>query len=157
MGFHNVWVKSLVPLIYWGLDCAKCVYGQQSGPERHLLRYKGSAEHPTGQTDLHPLTGVPASDAKGQHLSGLLQQSSTCVLAGPDGLEEQRFSPACHGTANVTQGSTATTDCASVEGNSCSSCGHIHAPFGWGRVSYCPTAQLTCGSFHAGLYPQWNK
>lgn len=85
-----------------------------------------------------PLTRVPAPDPEGQHLSGLLQKSSTCVLAGP-----QRFCPAvsCH------------SHCKSGENSCCRLClgyqwrqqaapsyGHIHAPFGWGRVTYCHTA-----------------
>lgn len=70
----------------------------------------------------------------------------TCVLAGPHGLEEQRFCPAvswdslCKSKEYI-----ATADCAwGVRGRqqAAPSYGHIRAPFGWGRVTYCHTAQL---------------
>lgn len=113
----------------------------------HLLRYKDSAEHHMGQIDLLLHSHM--------YLHLILQDSirlgSMYVLAGPDGLEEQRFCPAglCHSQRKIRELTARGNSCWGVSGGnrqlSAMDTSHTHS--GWGSISYQYTAQLHLHDF----------
>lgn len=122
------------------------------GPERHSLRYKESAEHPMGQTDLY----LPS------HEYLLIPKDSLClgssILAGPDGLEEQRFCPAVSWHSQCKSGEYKLQQLVpgvSVEGKRLLSAMDTSMLLLAGAGSVTVTQHCsTCLSFHVGLYPQ---
>lgn len=131
---------------------------QASGPGlpwMHLLRYRDSAEHCTGQSEQLLHSGVLADDPAGWHSSGLHQRAAH-VLAQMD-WKITGFALLHCAIAHIKQELTAGANCCwGVRvANSLLSAGDIsHSPFVWGSISSNYTSQLQLCDFKCRfMYP----